>query len=75
MSSTASPSKARQSGVTIRPVREQDLPVADRIMRLAFGTFIGMPDPLKFMGDADFAGRAGSRIRPLLSPPSWRGNS
>jgi len=63
MSSTPSPSKARQSGVTIRPVREQDLPVADRIMRLAFGTFIGMPEPLKFMGDADFA-----RTRWLADP-------
>lgn len=27
---------------------------ADRITRLAFGTFLGMPDPMKFMGDADF---------------------
>jgi GNAT superfamily N-acetyltransferase len=63
MSSTPSPSKARQSGVTIRPVRQQDLPVADRIMRLAFGTFIGMPEPLKFMGDADFA-----RTRWLADP-------
>ena len=54
MSSTPSASKSKQSGVTIRPVLEHDLPAADRIMRLAFGTFIGMPDPLKFMGDADF---------------------
>ena len=28
---------------------------ADRIMRLAFGTFLGIPDPIQFMGDADFA--------------------
>jgi GNAT superfamily N-acetyltransferase len=39
---------------TIRLLREEDLPVADRIMRLAFGTFLGLPDPLKFMGDADY---------------------
>ncbi|MCU1341463.1 MAG: GCN5-related N-acetyltransferase, partial [Candidatus Acidoferrum typicum] len=55
MSSSPSKLKSKQSGVTIRPVDEQDLPAADRIMRLAFGTFLGMPDPLKFMGDADYA--------------------
>jgi GNAT superfamily N-acetyltransferase len=32
-------------------------------MRLAFGTFLGMPDPLKFMGDADYA-----RTRWLADP-------
>ncbi len=40
--------------VTIRLLREADLAEADRIMRLAFGTFLGMPEPLKFMGDADY---------------------
>jgi GNAT superfamily N-acetyltransferase len=30
------------------------LPEADRIVRLAFGTFIGSPDPSQFMGDADY---------------------
>ncbi len=40
--------------VTVRSMREEDLDEADRIMRLAFGTFLGMPEPLKFMGDADF---------------------
>src|SRR5690349_18817511 len=55
MSSTASPLKSKQPAVTVRPLREQDLPVAGRSMRLAFGTFLGMPEPLKFMGDADYA--------------------
>jgi GNAT superfamily N-acetyltransferase len=55
MSSTPSAPKPSQSGVTVRALRERDLPAADRIMRLAFGTFLGMPDPLKFMGDADYA--------------------
>jgi GNAT superfamily N-acetyltransferase len=41
--------------ITIRSLREEDLPAADRIIRLAFGTFLGLPDPLKFMGDADYA--------------------
>ena len=31
-----------------------DLDEADRIMRLAFGTFLGLPDPMKFMGDANY---------------------
>src|SRR5438093_3408578 len=40
--------------VTVRPLRESDLAEADRIMRLAFGTFLGLPDPGGFMGDADY---------------------
>ncbi len=40
--------------VTIRPLEEPDLGEADRIMRLAFGTFLGLPDPMAFMGDADY---------------------
>jgi predicted N-acetyltransferase YhbS len=43
------------SGLLIRPMREGDVDAADRIVRLAFGTFLGMPDPSAFMGDADFA--------------------
>ena len=39
--------------ITVRPLREDDLPVADRIFRLAFGTFLGLPDPLAFLGDVD----------------------
>jgi GNAT superfamily N-acetyltransferase len=39
--------------VSIRPLDEHDLPEADRIFRLAFGTFMGLPDPMSFMGDAD----------------------
>ena len=35
-------------------MREDDLQEADKIMRLAFGTFLGLPDPMKFMGDADY---------------------
>jgi GNAT superfamily N-acetyltransferase len=40
--------------VSIRPLREDDLSEADRIMRLAFGTFLGLPDPMTFMGDAGY---------------------
>lgn len=40
--------------IEIRALQERDLPEADRIFRLAFGTFLGLPDPLAFAGDADF---------------------
>lgn len=42
------------AGVTVRPLQESDLGEADRIMRLAFGTYLGLPDPGSFMGDADY---------------------
>ncbi len=42
----------------IRPVvgrlREKDLPEAARIVRLAFGTFLGAPDPETFWADRDY---------------------
>jgi GNAT superfamily N-acetyltransferase len=40
--------------VTVRSLGEAELGEADRIMRLAFGTFLGLPDPTAFMGDADY---------------------
>jgi GNAT superfamily N-acetyltransferase len=43
-----------EAGVTVRPLEEADLGEADRIMRLAFGTFLGLADPGSFMGDADY---------------------
>ncbi len=33
---------------------EADLEAANRVMRLAFGTFLNLPDPMQFMGDADY---------------------
>jgi GNAT superfamily N-acetyltransferase len=33
---------------------EADLAAADRVMRVAFGTFIGLPEPASFMGDASY---------------------
>ena len=39
----------------IRPMEERDVVEADRIIRLAFGTFLGLPDPSKTFGDSDFA--------------------
>jgi GNAT superfamily N-acetyltransferase len=42
--------------ITVRPLSRQDLPEADRICRLAFGTFFRLPDPQSFMGDAALVG-------------------
>ena len=40
--------------IHIRPLQEGELSEADRIFRLAFGTFLGLPDPMSFFGDADY---------------------
>ena len=40
----------------IRPLEERDVPEAQRIIRIAFGTFLGAPDPEKFWSDLDYAG-------------------
>jgi GNAT superfamily N-acetyltransferase len=45
---------AAKLDITVRPLREDDLPAADHIMRLAFGTFLGLPEPTSFMGDAGY---------------------
>lgn len=41
-------------GVSVRPLEERDLDGADRIFRLAFGTFLGLPDPMSFFEGADY---------------------
>ena len=35
--------------VSIHPLQEAELDDADRIFRRAFGTFLGLPDPMAFM--------------------------
>lgn len=42
------------SSTVIRTMRAGDLAEADRIFRLAFGTFLRLPDPMSFAGDADY---------------------
>jgi GNAT superfamily N-acetyltransferase len=42
-------------GAIIRKLEERDLDEADRIVRLAFGTFLKLPDPMQMFGDADLA--------------------
>ncbi|PSF38573.1 GNAT family N-acetyltransferase [Aphanothece hegewaldii CCALA 016] len=40
------------SEIIIRLLQEQELAKADQIFRLAFGTFIGLPDPMQFESGA-----------------------
>ena len=54
--------RAPLHGVSIRPLREHELSEADRIFRLAFGTFIGLPDPMTFFEGANLFGSAGRQI-------------
>ena len=42
--------------VTIRQLREDDVPAAGRIFSLAFGTFLGVPEPENFWSDIDYIG-------------------
>lgn len=45
---------AGMSRPVVRPLEEKDLPEAERILRLAFGTFLGAPDPATFWNDRDY---------------------
>jgi GNAT superfamily N-acetyltransferase len=40
--------------IVVRQMNENDLEQADKIMKLAFGTFLGLPEPISFIGDADY---------------------
>ncbi|MGA3125916.1 MAG: GNAT family N-acetyltransferase [Candidatus Korobacteraceae bacterium] len=51
--------------VLIRPLHERDLERADRIFRVAFGTFLALPNPETFSDDADCV-----RTRWLADPAS-----
>jgi predicted N-acetyltransferase YhbS len=53
----------RAVAIVVRPLRADDLDEADRVFRLAFGTFLGLPDPLRFAGDTDYV-RSRWRIAP-----------
>lgn len=60
MNTQISASDPKADRISIRTLQENDLPAANHIMRLAFGTFIGLPEPAAFMGDAS------------LITPRWR---
>jgi len=40
--------------IQITPLKENELEEADRIVRIAFGTFLGVPKPLELFGDRNF---------------------
>jgi hypothetical protein len=40
--------------IKVSLLKESEVAEAGRIVRLAFGTFLGLPNPLDFMGDRDF---------------------
>lgn len=50
----------KNKAVRIGLLRESEVEEAARIVRLAFGTFLGLPEPMQFMGDRD------------LMTPRWR---
>jgi N-acetylglutamate synthase-like GNAT family acetyltransferase len=59
------PTTARSSEVEIRPLRREDVDAADEVMRTAFGTFLGAPDPAQVFGDAQ-------HVRPRFAAgPGW----
>ncbi len=63
METQPAPTAQSKPDITVRALTETDLPAADHIMRVAFGTFLGMPDPTAFMGDASYV-----RTRWLADP-------
>jgi hypothetical protein len=60
--------------LNVRPLTPPDLPAADRIISLAFGTFLGAPEPDQFWADLAYA-RGGRRIRPPPLVRNWTANS
>ncbi|MGH3997729.1 MAG: GNAT family N-acetyltransferase [Pseudonocardiaceae bacterium] len=42
------------SSMSIHPLNESGLDRADEVLRLAFGTFLGLPDPMRFFESADY---------------------
>ncbi len=45
---------AANQPIKVGLLKQSELQEADRIVRLAFGTFLGLPNPLEFMGDRNF---------------------
>jgi GNAT superfamily N-acetyltransferase len=44
----------KNQSIRIGLLKKGELEEADRIVRMAFGTFLGIPNPLEFMGDRNF---------------------
>ena len=50
----SSPQPTNVDDVSIRPIRQSDLEEARRIFRVAFGTFLGVPEPHTFWADREY---------------------
>lgn len=46
--------EAVHANLEVHPLRERDLDEADRIMRIAFGTYLKTPNPIEVFGDGDW---------------------
>jgi len=46
--------QAKKPSIQVGALRADELEGAARILRLAFGTFLSLPNPMDFMGDRDF---------------------
>ena len=55
-------------GLTVRNLTARDLVDADRINRIAFGTFFGLEDPATFRGDGDVVTLDGLSAGLVLTP-------
>jgi len=44
----------KNQSIKVSALKPGELEEAGRIIKLAFGTFLGMPNPMEFMGDRDF---------------------
>ncbi len=58
--------------VQVRQLTEADLEEADRIFRVAFGTFLGAAEPERFFGDSDSL-RTRWRANPAGGLAAWAG--
>jgi hypothetical protein len=54
----------------VRSLQESDVREADRIFRLAFGTFLGLPDPPSFSPAPISCAGAYGQIQKVRSEPS-----
>ena len=54
---TITPAGRGTADVTVAPLERADLPEAGRVLRLAFGTMNGLPDPLRWAEGAELARR------------------
>jgi GNAT superfamily N-acetyltransferase len=58
-------SRTHRTGLTVRPLEPDDVETADAIMRIAFGSFLGAPEPIQVFGDAQW-------VRPrYAAAPEW----